>query len=217
MARIDPLLEEVEALLKAGGGQEQRKHLTLPDLFALTSRGNVALPVDPTHLGCLWVLDRCARREGSLPPHPPPPTPPTRCLTCRLGSQLMIRLPSPPPFSSRLRRSHTGRITTQDLLALLELCRTRARDYQSYELTAQLHGYCTLQMWRSMSQPDGLQSFSDWCAAGGGGGKGEDGPRWRRCASLCPHPSPAAVATCRCRCVPLQAGTANLPHPYALR
>ena len=74
MARPDPLLEEVEALLKAGGGQEQRKHLTLPDLFALTSRGNVALPVDPTHLGCLWVLDRCAREAAACVAHPPPLT-----------------------------------------------------------------------------------------------------------------------------------------------
>lgn len=52
--RHQPLLEEVAALL-AG---QQRAHLTLPDLFALVRRGNVALPVDPTHLGCLWVLDR---------------------------------------------------------------------------------------------------------------------------------------------------------------
>lgn len=32
--------------------------LQLPDLLTLVRRGNVALPVDPTHLGCLWVLDR---------------------------------------------------------------------------------------------------------------------------------------------------------------
>lgn len=33
--------------------------LQLPDLLTLVRRGNVVLPVDPTHLGCLWVLDRC--------------------------------------------------------------------------------------------------------------------------------------------------------------
>lgn len=54
MERHQPLLEEVAALLKG----RQRDFLTLPDLFALVRRGNVALPVDPTHLGCLWVLDR---------------------------------------------------------------------------------------------------------------------------------------------------------------
>lgn len=35
-------------------------------------------------------------------------------------------------------RSHTGRVGIDDLLALLELCRTRARHYQSFELEAQL-------------------------------------------------------------------------------
>ena len=49
-----------------------------------------------------------------------------------------------------------------DVLALLELCRARARFYQSFECEAQLQGYCTLQMWRSMSGPDGLQQFSSW-------------------------------------------------------
>lgn len=39
--------------------------LQLPDLLLLVRRGNVALPVDPTHLGCLWVLDR--RAFGARP------------------------------------------------------------------------------------------------------------------------------------------------------
>lgn len=113
--RHQPLLEEVAALL-AG---RQRAHLTLPDLFALVRRGNAALPVDPTHLGCLWVLDR----------------------------------------------THSGRIGVDDLLALLDLCRSRAREYQLFELEAQLQGYCTLQMWRAMSAPDGLQQFTNWICA----------------------------------------------------
>ena len=61
MDRNAPLLEEVRRLLAAGG--RQRAYLTLPDLIQLVRRGNVALPVDPTHLSVLWVLDRCARRR----------------------------------------------------------------------------------------------------------------------------------------------------------
>ena len=53
-------------------------------------------------------------------------------------------------------------MTSDDLLALLELCRGRARAYQSFECVAQLQGFCTLQMWRAMSQPDGPKKFSDW-------------------------------------------------------
>lgn len=55
MDRHAALLEEVGRLL---GPKPQKQHLALPDLFQLVDRGNVALPVDPTHLGCLWVLDR---------------------------------------------------------------------------------------------------------------------------------------------------------------
>lgn len=35
-------------------------------------------------------------------------------------------------------RTHSGRISSDDLLALLELCRSRAREYQFFELEAQL-------------------------------------------------------------------------------
>ncbi|PRW45239.1 hypothetical protein C2E21_6322 [Chlorella sorokiniana] len=115
MDRNQALLDEVAWLLRG----HARKHLTLPDLLTLVRRGNVVLPVDPTHLGCLWVLDR----------------------------------------------SHTGRVTINDLLALVELCRTRARHYQSFELEAQLQGYCTLQMWRALSGPDGVQQFAAWICA----------------------------------------------------
>ncbi len=58
MDRNAQLLEEVRRLLTSGG--RQRTHLVLPDLIQLVRRGNVALPVDPTHLSVLWVLDRCA-------------------------------------------------------------------------------------------------------------------------------------------------------------
>lgn len=54
MDRHAALLEEVARLCAAA----RRPYLTLPDLFQLVDRGTVALPVDPTHLGCLWVLDR---------------------------------------------------------------------------------------------------------------------------------------------------------------
>lgn len=59
-------------------------------------------------------------------------------------------------------RTHSGRISVDDLLALLELCRSRAREYQCFELEAQLQGYCTLQMWRAMSGHEGQQQFSNW-------------------------------------------------------
>lgn len=149
----------------------------------------------------------------------------------------------PTPWQAHLCRSHTGRVSIDDLLALLELCRTRARHYQSFELEAQLQvggswdaasfnswvgwrgapqavvagdstpwakspsahpgsapgaplltakevqalhvhthhnapqhsylgkinrcskGYCTLQMWRALSGPDGVQQFSTWICA----------------------------------------------------
>jgi hypothetical protein len=54
MDRYQGLAEEIAALVKG----EHRAHLTLPDLLQLQQRGNVALPIDLTHLGCLWVLDR---------------------------------------------------------------------------------------------------------------------------------------------------------------
>ncbi|KAI3426302.1 hypothetical protein D9Q98_008675 [Chlorella vulgaris] len=103
------LAEEVTHLLNG------RTYLTLADLLQLLRR-NVTLPVDLTHLGTLWMLDR----------------------------------------------SHTGRITMDDLTALLDVCRLRSREYQSFELEAMLHGYFTLQMWRAMSAPSGLQAFSTW-------------------------------------------------------
>lgn len=53
----------------------------------------------------------------------------------------------------------------EDLLALLELCRARAREYQAFELEKSLQGYCTLQMWRAMSAPGGQQQFADWVCA----------------------------------------------------
>jgi hypothetical protein len=59
-------------------------------------------------------------------------------------------------------RNHNGRIALEDLNALLELCRARARSYQSFECEAMLRGYCTLQMWRAMSGCDGLQTFRSW-------------------------------------------------------
>ena len=59
------LLDEVATLIKAAPAK--RSWLTLPDLIQLGQRGIVALPVDVTHLGCLWVLDRWA--PCPLPPH----------------------------------------------------------------------------------------------------------------------------------------------------
>lgn len=138
--------DEVAAVLKA----EHRAHLTLSDLFQLLRRGNVMFPIDPTHLGCLWVLDRCPRHQ-------------TLCLARRRSATAASRgaqraLPRPV-----LCRNHSGRITLDDLAALLELCRSRAREYQSFECEAMLQGYCTLQMWRAMSAPDGRQQFAAWC------------------------------------------------------
>lgn len=87
-------------------------------------------------------------------------------------------------------------MSADDLASLLELCRERAREYQSFELEAQLQGYCTLQMWRAMSQPDGLQRFTDWWAAGGAplGGRGRGGasarlPRGASPSVAAPAPS----------------------------
>lgn len=70
-----------------------------------------------------------------------------------------------------------------DLVALVELCRARAAEYQAFEVEAQLQGYCTLQMWRAMSAPDGLQRFTAWCAPGGccgraGAGWASAGQAW---------------------------------------
>lgn len=59
MDRYQGLAEEVAALLKS----EHRAHLTLPDLFQLQRRGHISLPIDLTHLGCLFQLDRCERRR----------------------------------------------------------------------------------------------------------------------------------------------------------
>jgi hypothetical protein len=68
------LLDEVAALLKTAPAK--RNWLTLPDLIQLAQRGNVALPVDITHLGCLWVLDRWVPPGGAARPAgdtaPPP-------------------------------------------------------------------------------------------------------------------------------------------------
>jgi hypothetical protein len=72
------LLDEVTALLKAAPAK--RNWLTLPDLIQLAQRGNVALPVDITHLGCLWVLDRCVPPGGAARPATPRRLLPTRPL-----------------------------------------------------------------------------------------------------------------------------------------
>lgn len=48
------LAEEVTHLLNG------RTYLTLADLLQLLRR-NVTLPVDLTHLGTLWMLDRCGQ------------------------------------------------------------------------------------------------------------------------------------------------------------
>ena len=116
MERHQELLAEVQALLKRHG--DDRKHLCLADLLELTRRENIALPVDPTHLGSLWVLDRCGRDPAASCGQAVPAAAPL-LLTSTLLS---------PPFTHR--RSHSGRITTDDLVALLDLCRTRAKRYQ---------------------------------------------------------------------------------------
>lgn len=67
-------------------------------------------------------------------PLPPPPwLPLSSCRHTANPSSLHTMHPCHPRH-----RSHTGRVGIDDLLALLELCRTRARHYQSFELEAQL-------------------------------------------------------------------------------
>ena len=92
--------------------------LTLPALLRL---GEGAAPVCLSHLGVLWLLDRCVR----LQPVWALPRPPTAA-----DSGRSLRPPR--------RSSHSGRVSPDDLAALLELCRERAREYQAFELEAQL-------------------------------------------------------------------------------
>lgn len=59
-----------------------------------------------------------------------------------------------------LDRTHSGRISMADLLALGEALLTRSRQFQSFEREAQLQAVCTMKLWRDVSSnPD---AFVTW-------------------------------------------------------
>ena len=58
-------MEKTRALVAREFGrlaQPGGRHLSLQGLYQLARSTEVALPLDATHLGVLWCLDRCAGR-----------------------------------------------------------------------------------------------------------------------------------------------------------
>lgn len=64
-----------------------------------------------------------------------------------------------------LGREHDGRFTLPNVVDLLQLGRQLARLHQPHEFASQLAGYCTLQLWLSLCEEGGQESFCNWCAA----------------------------------------------------
>lgn len=58
--------------------------------------------------------------------------------------------------------NHDGRFTLEELLEFTDLLRLRSRFYQPYEFQAQMQGYCTLQLWKALSQEGGQKIFLEW-------------------------------------------------------
>ena len=138
-----------------------RAYLELRSLLTFSH----SLPLkELTHLGVLYVLDRWdggLRRGERLATVPPGPDP----RTGMLHPHTVHGLGSPP---LHVHRSHSGKITLEDLEDLAEVCLHRSKAYQSYEREAQLQAYCTMALWRGVGASP--QAFVDWwvllCGAG---------------------------------------------------
>ena len=57
-----------------------------------------------------------------------------------------------------------GRFSCGEVLALMEAGFQRTRLYQPHEFSAQLSGWCTLQLYRTMVDVPGQAAAVDWCA-----------------------------------------------------
>jgi hypothetical protein len=42
------------------------------------------------------------------------------------------------------------------------MCRRRSRCYRSFEYSAQLQGFCSLQLWQAMAAPNGRDAYVNW-------------------------------------------------------
>jgi len=61
-----------------------------------------------------------------------------------------------------LDNDNDGRVTLQELNSLADMCRERSTYYQNFECSAQIQGFCCLQLWQSMCSPGGQEQFTDW-------------------------------------------------------
>lgn len=50
-----------------------------------------------------------------------------------------------------------------NVVDFLQLGRQQARLYQPHEFASQLSGYCTLQLWLSLTADGGHDTFAAWC------------------------------------------------------
>jgi hypothetical protein len=56
-----------------------------------------------------------------------------------------------------------GRFTLEEIGAFVDLARERSKAYAPHEFTAQMQGYCSIQLWKWASAPGGAPAFEDWC------------------------------------------------------